>query len=429
MTSRARHVGTVTAQARSTSKPSRSRIERCSSGGEVEADQAVRAVRPEGNAGAFRETVVDVDRGDRLGGGEVDEQAAGERCGRLCRVRVDALLPLVRPLRAEPEPLGGAEDADRLEVRRLEEQLGRRLGDLRLEASHDRRERNRTLAVGDQQVARPELAERAVERAEGLAFAGAPHEDAPAREKAPVERVERAAPHMHDVVRHVDDVRDGAHPCEMEPAPQPLGRRADADVTERPADVARAAQEVLDRDVEPLVRNRRRIVRNGRPKLAVAQRGDLARDADHREEVGPVHRRCHIEDAVDERQDVRQRRAGLEPVGEQHDPGVVCAEPDLVLREDHPAGHLAAERPFLERPGEAGQERAGKADGDRRARAEVPRAADDLLRVRVADVDVAELQPIGVRVGIGGDHPSDDEVGEVATLLCHAHVDQPVDLE
>ena len=145
--------------------------------GDVEADQAARALRAEGHEGSFRETVVDVDRGDRLGGGEVDEQAAGERRSRLGRVRVDALLPLVRPLRAEPEPLGGAEDADRLEVRRLEEQLGRRLGDLRLEASHDRRERNGTLAVGDQQVARPELAERAVERAERLAFAGAPHED------------------------------------------------------------------------------------------------------------------------------------------------------------------------------------------------------------------------------------------------------------
>ena len=124
-----------------------------------------------------------------------------------------------------------------------------------------------------------------------------------------------------------------------------------------------------------------------------------------------------------------KRRPGLQPVGEQHDPGVVGAEPDLVLREDHPAGHLAAERPLLERPGEAGQERAGEPDGNGRARTEVPCAADDLLRVRVADVHLAELEPVCVRMRIRGDHPPDDEVREVAARVGHADVDEPVDLE
>ena len=114
------------------------------------------------------------------------------------------------------------------------------------------------------------------------------------------------------------------------------------------------------------------------------ERRDLARDPDHREQVGAVHRRRHVEHLVDERQHVGERRPRLEPVGQQHDPVVVGAEADLVLGEDHPARHLAAQRPLLERPGEAGQERAGEADRDRRAGAEVPRAADDLLRVGVA---------------------------------------------
>ena len=52
-------------------------------------------------------------------------------------VRVDALLPAVRGLAAQAEPLGRAQDADRLEVRRLEQDVGRRLGDLGLEAAHD----------------------------------------------------------------------------------------------------------------------------------------------------------------------------------------------------------------------------------------------------------------------------------------------------
>ena len=43
------------------------------------------------------------------------------------------------------------------------------------------------------------------------------------------------------------------------------------------------------------------------------------------------------------------------------------------------------------------QHRARERDADGRARAEVPRAADDLARLALADVDLAELQAVGVR--------------------------------
>ena len=46
--------------------------------------------------------------------------------------------------------------------------------------------------------------------------ARAPDDDAPARELRAVERMQRAAPDVHDVVRHVDDVRDRAHVGEEE---------------------------------------------------------------------------------------------------------------------------------------------------------------------------------------------------------------------
>ena len=108
---------------------------------------------------------------------------------------------------------------------------------------------------------------------------------------------------------------------------------------------------------------------------------------------------------------------------------MVGAEPDLVLGEDHPARDLAAKRPLLERAREAREERAGQADRDGRARAEVPGAADDLLRVGVADVDLAELEPVGVRVRLGADDAPDDEVAEVAALVGHADLDQALDLE
>ena len=83
----------------------------------------------------------------------------------------------------------------------------------------------------------------------------------------------------------------------------------------------------------------------------------------------------------------------------------------------------------VERPREPREERARETDRDGRARAEVPRAADDLLRVGVADVDLAELEPVGVRVRLGADDAPDDEVPEVAALVCDADLDEPLDLE
>ena len=159
-------------------------------------------------------------------------------------------------------------------------------------------------------------------------------------------------------------------PARWRRAAQPLRRRADARRCGRRGRCSAGSR-----------RSPRRATSTGsgrRDRRVLAARAGAARrrssaatsraSADHREQVGPVHRRRHVEHLVDERQHVGERRPRLEPVRQQHDPGVVGAEPDLVLGEDHPPRGLAAERPLLERPGEAGQERAGQPDRDGRAR-------------------------------------------------------------
>ena len=83
-------------------------------------------------------------------------------------------------------------------------------------------------------------------------------------------------------------------------------------------------------------------------ELGAGQRGDLARDPVDRRQVGPVVERLDLEHVVAERQHVGERRAGLELVGEHHDPAVVGAELELALRQDHPVGHLAAQLPLLD---------------------------------------------------------------------------------
>ncbi len=137
---------------------------------------------------------MDVDRPGHARAGQVDEQAAREHGRGLGEIRVDALLPPVRAGRAQCELLGGPEDSQRLEVRRLEEHVGRPVGDLTVLAAHDRRERNGLLAVRDQQVALVEPPQRAVERAQLLVRACAAYDDPAVRELGAIEGVERASP-------------------------------------------------------------------------------------------------------------------------------------------------------------------------------------------------------------------------------------------
>ncbi len=164
-------------------------------------------------------------------------------------------------------------------------------------------------------------------------------------------------------------------------------------------------------------------------ELASEQRGDLARDADHRQQVDSVHRRRHVQHLVADREDVDERRAGLGAVEQEHDPRVLIAEADLVLGEDHPARGLTAELALVERLREDRQVRAGQRDGNRRADLEVPRPAHDLPRVALPHVDLAHAQPIGVRVRVDTEHAADEEAAEVAVDVGHADVDDALDLE
>jgi hypothetical protein len=240
--------------------------------------------------------------------------------------------------------------------------------------------------------------------------------------------VQRRPDREHHVVRHVDDVRDRAHPGPEQPRLQPQRRRADDRVPEQPPDVTRAPGEILDANVDGFVRCALRVQTRRRRKLGARQRSDLARDAVDRRQIGPVESRLDLEHVVDEWKHVRERRAGLGDVVEDDDPGVVGAELELALGQDHPARHLAAELRLAQWLVGAREHRPGERDGDRRAGAEVPRAADDLARLSFADVDAAELEAVGVRVLARFDDLADEEAVEVAVDVGHAAPHDAVDL-
>ena len=138
-------------------------------------------------------------------------------------------------------------------------------------------------------------------------------------------------------------------PAAVSRALQPDGRRADRDVPEERGRCSAGSP----RSRRPSIVHR--LVSGPAPgsdpgqrrELEVVERRDLARDAVDREQVGPVAGRLDEQHVLDERQHVAERRPGL-GLGQQHDPGVVGAELDLVLGEDHPVRELAANLALLE---------------------------------------------------------------------------------
>ena len=395
---------------------------------DVEPDHSVRSLGPEPDDPALGEPPLDVGVPGHARAAEVDDHPARELRSGLREVRVDAFLPAVRACRPERVTLGAPEDPERLEVRRLEQHVGRKVRHLALLAAHDRRECDGPLRVRDHEVGGAELTVDAVERPQSLTRPCSPDDDPPARELRAVEHVKRASPHVHHVVRDVDDVRDRAHVREVEPRAEPLWRRTDRDVAEHSADVARAALEIFDPDVDRLLVDDGRILGLGEAQLAVEERRHLARDSHHREEVDAIRRGRDVEDPIPDRQHVDERRAGLDPAGEHHDPGVVVAETDLVLGEDHSPRCLAAKLALVERRVEDGQERAGKRDRNRGSGLEVPGTAHDLARVALPYVDAADAQPVRVRMRLDVEHRPHEEAAEIAVEIGDADVANPLDV-
>ena len=176
VTSRARHVGTVTVSP-STSKPSRPRMPRCSSAGTSRPmSSLVRAGRSSttGRAGSSRcASVSPTQRAPLVS----TMSCVASRAACSARYGSTPFSQRFDPSVRSPRRSDVLQDRDGLEVRRLEEDARRLGGDLGLLAAHDRRERDRALAVLDHEVARVELAQLAVERAHLLAVVRAPDAD------------------------------------------------------------------------------------------------------------------------------------------------------------------------------------------------------------------------------------------------------------
>ena len=113
--------------------------------------------------------------------------------------------------------LGHAANGRRIEPCRLDQHVLRPLGDHRVEAAHDARQRNRLLRVGDHQIVGRELAIDAVERLQYFAGAGAAHDDRAAFQQVEIEGVSGMAKLVQRVVGGIGGVVDRARAQKFKP--------------------------------------------------------------------------------------------------------------------------------------------------------------------------------------------------------------------
>ena len=149
-------------------------------------------------------------------------------------------------------------------------------------------------------------------------------------------------------------------------------------------------------------------------RLAVEDGADLARDPGDRQAVGPVRRDLELEDRVRKPGVLGEGHAHGRIGGQDHQPFVVVAEPQLTRRAVHAARLDAAQLGLLD--GHAvGQRRADERDRHLVAGLEVLRAAHDLQRLLAADVDLGDPELVGLGVLRLLDDLTDDDVVERST--------------
>ena len=308
----------------------------------------------------------------------------------------------------------GPPHAGRVERRALDEQIDRVFRHLRVEPSHDPREGDRAIAVGDHRLFGREPVLLAVERRQRLARHGRAHADLRSRQPREIEGVQRLVVLVQDVVRRVDDVADRTRPHREQPAREPRRRRPDPDPPDDGGHVARTPAEILDADRDPgPARLRLAVAPLGRPRrpAEVARRrgaSHFPRDPDVAGEVDPVRIQIQREARIGQAQRRRERRSRLEPVREPHDAPLVAAQLEFGLRAQHAVTQFTADLPALD--AEAGGElpprrhvrieSSGRDDGG---------PAHDVEHLAGAPVHPAQREPVRVRVRTGLQHAGHDD--------------------
>ena len=350
--------------------------------------------------------------------GHLDEQL--HRPGRRTRNRVgvDTALEARTRFRTQLQPLRRTGDPHALEVRSFQQNAGGAIRHLAVAAAHDSGDGlRRTIAVADQEVGRVELPFHAVEGGDLLPHAREANHDAGPGQAIEVERVQRLVPFEQHIVGDIDDVADRAHPGLDQALLHPRRRRPHRDLG-GPGEIPRTPLGGVDRDRNRDGRTgaRRRGVGNEERRAEVG--GKLAGHAHDAHRVGTVGRNREIEDHVVEAEDPAHVGAKLRrPIErvEVEDAVVIVAEPELLRGAQHPVGDLATDLASLQREA-AGQRRARRRERHHHPGMNVGCTAHD-AGLAFAEVDIGELQPVGVGMREHFEDAGDTHTGDLRPRL------------
>src|SRR6266576_1255836 len=258
---------------------------------------------------------------------------------------VDAAREAIARLAGDDERAARAPNAGRLEVGRLEDDVGRARGDLRFGAPHHTGHDLGPLGVADRRHLGRELVRHLVQRDDRLARLGAPHDDRRSAQLGEVERMHRLIDFEQDVVRRVNDVVDGALADGLETRGEPGGAWLYFDATNDGYHIARRALRIFEADLhtihlggwavwrfggwrsvfrtaQPPNRRTADVRKLHRPPQAHRQ---LARHTAMTEQVGAIGR--HIDDdlLISNRNGFEERRSRRSVGLQLEDPGVIDA--------------------------------------------------------------------------------------------------------
>ena len=387
--------------------------------GEVRAEQTAQSGMGERNAGRGAragEYVANALR--RLAARRLQDEADGAAQRPLREFRIQPLLKAQRGVRPQLERVRRPPRVDRVERRGLQQHIAGGCGHFGVRAAHHAREPYRALRIGDHQHRRTQHMLLPVEAREAFPLDGGADDDPRVPHGVHIEGVQRLPVLQHHIVGDVDDVVDGAMPRVLQPLPQPIGRRPDADASDERAGVARAQIRVGDLDAHrvPYRGARLRVVGGGLGDALAGARRGLMRDAQHGEAVPPIRRDLNLQRAAG-RQNVGERRADRSVAVQHEDALVLVAQPQFALRADHARRLDAANdrRRQLHRLARLAvdEHRAEAGERDPLPCRDVRRAAHDDPPL-AADVDVGQAQPVGVRVRPDVFDAPDDDVRPAA---------------
>ena len=346
----------------------------------------------------------------------VDDLACAQLLHQLARTvdrieghaRIKALLKAAGGLGTHAERLCGDTNGSAVEVCGFENDSLGVIHNLGVCAAHNACNSNRLVVVADGEHLVAQVVVHTIEGLDGLTVAGAADNDAAVGQALVVESVHRLTVLEHNVVGNINDVIDWTDAAGVQTLAHPRRGRLDLDILDNAGGVARAQIGVLDLDGHILVDVVAYALdlRGLDAERTVEGSCGLASQTDHAQAVRTVRGDLEIGNPVVQTEHLFDVLANRGAGGQEQDAVLArirhaaVGQTEFLERAHHAVGRHAAQLALgdLHAARQGGLVQADRADLANGRRRYIGCAGDDLHRLLLADIELADLQMVGIRV-------------------------------